>query len=98
MVGLLARTRLLDGRGTDRIGREALLVMTMLGIAVFLAFYLNPEIVRLQEAAFASQEENSKRSAYDAFFRLHKIARALYLLNFALGIAAICAKVRQWGR
>ena len=70
----------------------------MLSIAVLLAFYLNPEIVRLQEAAFAAQDEATKRSAYDAFFRLHKIARALYLLNFALGIAAICVKVRQWSR
>jgi uncharacterized membrane protein len=97
MVGLVARAQLRTDAGA-RIGREALLFTTMLSIAVLLAFYLNPEIVRLQEAAFAAQDEDAKRSAYDAFFRLHRIARVLYLLNFALGIAAICVKVRTWSR
>jgi uncharacterized membrane protein len=97
MVGLLARTHLSTDAGA-RIGTEALLFTIMLTIAVFLTFYLNPEIVRLQEAAFASQAEVSKRSAYDAFFRLHKIARGLYLLNCALAIAAIYLKVRTWSR
>jgi uncharacterized membrane protein len=97
MVGLLARSQL-STNADARIGKEALLFTTMLSIAALLAFYLNPEIVRLQEAAFASQDETAKRSTYDAFFRLHKIARALYLLNFALGIAAICVKVRTWSR
>jgi uncharacterized membrane protein len=97
MVGLLARTQLSMDAGA-RIGTEACLFTIMLCIAVVLTFYLNPEIVRLQEAAFTSQAEASKRSAYDVFFRLHKIARALYLLNVALGIAAICVKVRTWSQ
>jgi hypothetical protein len=97
MVGLLGRARLATDPGKT-IRREVLLVTIMLSIAVFLAFYLNPKIVHLQEVAFGAQDDATKRSAYDGFFRLHKIARALYLLNFALGIAAICAKVRQWTR
>jgi len=97
MVGLIARSQLSTERGTG-IGTDALLFTIMLSIAIFLALYLNPEIVRLQEASFASEGEAAKRSAYAAFFRLHKIARALYLLNFSLGIAAICVKVRIWSR
>ena len=95
MAGLLTRARLSTAAGA-RIRTETLLFTTMLGIAAFLALYLNPEIIRLQEIAFASQGEAAKRSAYEGFFRLHKIARALYLLNFTLGIAALCVKVRKW--
>ena len=96
-LALVARARLPIGEGA-RIGSDAVLLAIMVGIAVLLAWYLNPHIVRLQEAAFAAHDEAAKRSAYDAFFRLHKIARVLYLVNLGLGIGAIATKVLKWNR
>ena len=98
ILGQLARSRLSTGAGSE-IGRgETLVLATMVSIALFLALYLNPEIVRLQDLAFASKEEMAKRVAYDLFFRDHWIARGLYLLNLGLGLIAICVKVRRWAR
>jgi hypothetical protein len=70
----------------------------MVMVAGFLTMYLNPEIVRLQELAFAASEETAKPAAYGDFFRLHWIARALYLINLGLGISVLCLKVRAWAR
>ena len=98
ILGLLARGRLHTDAGSKIGMGEPLVLATMVTIALFLALYLNPEIVRAQEIAFISKEEAAKRSAYDAFFHYHWIARGLYLLNFGLGIAAICMKVRTWTR
>lgn len=74
------------------------LVGVMVMVAGFLTMYLNPEIVRLQELAFAASEEGARRAAYADFFRLHWIARALYLINLGLGISVLCLKVRAWAR
>ncbi len=74
------------------------LVGVMVMVAGFLTVYLNPQIVRLQELAFATSEEAARRAAYADFFRLHWIARALYLTNLGLGISVLCLKVRAWAR
>jgi uncharacterized membrane protein len=98
LLSLLARSRLQRDAGSKVGMEEVLLQGSMISIAVFLTFYLNPQTARLQEAAFASTEELAKSSAYAAFFRYHWIARALYLTNLCLGIAAICVKVRKWAK
>jgi len=98
ILGLLVRSRLYIDTGAEIGMGEPFLLAIMVSIAVFLTFYLNPEIERLQAAAFAAHEEAVKRSAYDAFFRYHWSARGLYLLNFGLGIALMCVKVRKWSR
>ena len=75
---------------------ESILVGGMLLVVTLLAFYISPETVRLQTLAFTSIEGTARQSAYEAFFRFHWIARALYLANLALGIAVVCVKVRNW--
>ena len=70
----------------------------MVMVAVGLTFYLNPEVVRLQELAFATTETEAKKAAYDAFFHYHWIARILYLINLGLGMTLLCMKVRKWVR
>jgi hypothetical protein len=70
----------------------------MVMVAVGLTFYLNPEVVRLQELAFAARETEEKKAAYDAFFHYHWIARILYLINLGLGMTLLCLKVRKWAR
>ena len=70
----------------------------MVMVAVGLTFYLNPEVVRLQELAFAERETEAKKAAYEAFFHYHWIARALYLINLGLGATLLCMKVWKWVR
>ncbi|HEY3197125.1 MAG TPA: DUF4149 domain-containing protein [Nitrospirales bacterium] len=95
ILGLLIRTRLQTDGGPEIATVEPLLLATMVSIAVLLVFYLNPAIVKLQEAAFASKDELAKRSAYVAFFRYHWTARGLYVANLLLGVVAICLKARR---
>jgi hypothetical protein len=95
ILGLLARALLeTDGASQIAVG-EPLVLATMISIAVFLTFYLNPAIVRLQDAAFASTEETAKHAAYATFFRYHWTARGLYLTNLILGMGVICLKARR---
>jgi uncharacterized membrane protein len=95
ILGLLARTRLQTDEGSEIAATEPLLLATMVSIAVLLVFFLNPAIAKLQEAAFASKDEVAKRSTYVAFFRYHWTARALYVANLILGVAALCLKARK---
>jgi hypothetical protein len=86
-------------QGMDGFGMgEFLLLGVMVAVALFLTFYLNPETVRLQDAAFAAKDELEKKSAYDVFFQYHWLARGLYLLNLGLAIVLMCVKVRKWAR
>jgi len=79
-------------------GPEWAVAGIMVMVAVGLTFYLNPEVVRLQELAFAARETEAKKAAYDAFFHYHWIARALYLINLGLGATLLCMKVWKWVR
>ena len=67
-------------------------------VAVYLALVWNPHMVMLQEKALGAHDAAVRQKAYQDFFLGHQIARTLYLLNFGLGIALICVKVRKWSR
>jgi hypothetical protein len=95
MLSMLARGVL----AKDLISRpEWAVAGIMMMVAVGLTFYLNPEVVRLQELAFATRETDAKKAAYDAFFHYHWIARILYLINLGLGMTLLCMKVQKWVR
>lgn len=97
MIGTLVRVAA-AGPWREQIGMTELsLLATMVVIAGSLAFWLNPETVRLQELAFSAQE-GTKRAAYEEFFVYHRAARALYIINLGLGIALLCVKVKKWVR
>lgn len=97
-AGTLVRVVGATGHWKEEIGMtELVLLATMVLIATALAFWLTPETTRLQEAAFSAKAD-AKRAAYDEFFVYHRVARALYMLNFGLGIALLCVKVKQWVR
>jgi uncharacterized membrane protein len=98
VVGMGLRAFFPAGGATPVSLSLVVLVGVMVMVAGFLTMYLNPEIVRLQELAFAASEETAKQAAYGDFFRLHRIARALYLINLGLGVSALCLKVRAWVR
>lgn len=75
---------------------ESLLLLIMIAVAVAIIALLGPHTIALQEHAFAAKEEAEKKQAYEAFFRAHRIVRALYLANLGLGIALMAVKVRHW--
>ncbi len=97
VLGTVART-LAAGSWRMQVGTaEFALLAVMILIVGILAFWLGPETTRLQELAFAAKDE-TKRAAYDEFFLYHRWARALYIVNLALGISLLCVKVRKWVR
>ena len=75
------------------------------GLLVALAFVtclvvvvLGPKAVALQEAAFAADSQEAKTPAYEAFFRMHMIVRALHLINVGLAVSLLTVKFRHWVR
>jgi uncharacterized membrane protein len=77
---------------------EAALFGTMVLVAMLIIAILGPQSVALQEAAFAAKDETARKTAYDAFFRVHMIVRGLYLVNLGLGIVLMTVKLKSWLR
>lgn len=71
----------------------ALTVVTFLVVVV-----LGPEAVELQEAAFTADLQKTKKTALEAFFRMHMIVRALHLINAGIAISLLIVKFRHWIR
>jgi hypothetical protein len=67
-------------------------------IAVLIIAVLGPHAVELQEKAFAAKEEDLRKAAYAAFFKSHMVVRALYVLNFFLGVGLLLTKLKRWMR
>ena len=77
---------------------ETLLFGLMVLVAVLIIAVLGPQSAVLQEAAFATRDEAARKTAYDAFFRVHMIVRALYLVNLGLGVVLMVVKLKSWFR
>lgn len=73
---------------------EAILFGTMVLVASLIIFVLGPQSIALQEEAFGTRDESARKAAYDAFFRVHMIVRALYIANLFLGIGLLATKVK----
>ena len=65
-------------------------------VTALIVLVLGPKAIELQEAAFAAETQEAKKTAYDAFFRTHMIVRALHLINVAVAISLLVVKFRQW--
>jgi uncharacterized membrane protein len=66
----------------------ALVTLMILGV-------LGPQTLALQEQAFEAVSQEEKEAAYEQFFRLHMIVRALHLVNVGLAFALMVVKVRN---
>jgi hypothetical protein len=98
VIGTLTRVRAARLWRTQIGTAELMLFGIMLALAVYLALAWNPHMMMLQEKAFGAQDAVVRQMALQDFFLGHQIARTLYLLNFGLGIALMCVKVRKWTR
>ncbi len=78
------------------IGTVEPVLLTVLACSFgVIVLWLRPEAMALQEQAFAAKEAQEKTEAYEAFFRIHNVTRALYMVNFGLGIALLAVKVKR---
>ena len=84
------------GEAVARVGRaEWLLLSAMGGIAGLIIFVLHPYAAALQAEAFGLKDEQAKKAAFEAFFRLHKPMRSLYVVNVLLGIWLLVLKAKR---
>lgn len=87
-------------RAPDRIPPLTRLEVGLLASLAFatclIVVVLGPKAVALQEAAFAATTPEMKKTAYDAFFDVHLIVRALHLVNGGLAVSLLAVKFRQW--
>jgi hypothetical protein len=67
----------------------------MFVVTVGILGILGPQAVVLQEQAFESISKEEKELAYDQFFRLHMIVRALHLVNVGLAFSLFILKLRK---
>jgi hypothetical protein len=79
-----------------RVGRgEWLLLTAMGGIAGVIILVLHPQAAALQAEAFGLRDEQAKKAAFEAFFRLHKPMRSLYVVNLLLGMWLLVLKAKR---
>ena len=74
---------------------EWLLLSAMGGIAGVIILVLHPQAAALQAEAFGLREEQAKKAAFEAFFRLHKPIRSLYVVNVLLGMWLLVLKAKR---
>lgn len=72
------------------------LMTTLVLVTGSIVLFLGPKAIELQEIAFATEVQEAKKTAYDAFFRVHMIVRALHLINVGLAVTLLVVKFRQW--
>ncbi|NKB82610.1 MAG: DUF4149 domain-containing protein [Nitrospirales bacterium] len=79
------------------IGRvEIGLLIGMILMTGLIVGLLGPKAIYLQEQAFAAEQGPLRKAAYDAFFRLHMIVRALHMMNWVLAVVLFVVKIKRW--
>jgi uncharacterized membrane protein len=79
-----------------QISRGEVIVLALMGfIAGLIIVVLHPQAAALQADAFALTDEQARKTAFEAFFRLHMPLRSLYIVNMVLGIVLIVMKAKR---
>ncbi len=80
-------------------GRSEIGLLTALALVTFLIVAVaGPQAVGLQEAAFAAESREIRQAAFDDFFQLHMIVRALHMINAGLAVGLLVAAFLRWMR
>ncbi len=74
---------------------EVVVLALMVLIAGVIIAVLHPQAAALQAEAFAAKDEQARKTAFEAFFRLHMPIRSLYMVNLVLGIALFVMKAKR---
>ncbi|HTL62234.1 MAG TPA: DUF4149 domain-containing protein [Nitrospira sp.] len=98
LVLLLSAMGYRQWRGECSVGvsrGEWILLSAMGGIAGLIILVLHPQAAALQAEAFGLKDEQAKKAAFEAFFRLHKPIRSFYVVNVLLGIWLLAIKTKR---
>ncbi len=74
---------------------EMAVLAGMVVIAGIIILWLHPYAAALQAQAFAAQEAAAKKEALEAFFRVLKPTRWIYMVDLVLGILLIGMKAKR---
>jgi len=74
---------------------EIILLLSMAITTSVIMGIVGPQTIALQEQAFEAVNELEKKTAYDLFFQMHMISRALYLINVGLATGLLVSKLRH---
>ena len=76
-----------SGEVAATVSRGEWILVSIMGlIAALIIVVLHPQAAALQAEAFALKDEQARKAAFEAFFRLHMPIRSLYVVNVLLGI------------
>ncbi|HXH85782.1 MAG TPA: DUF4149 domain-containing protein [Nitrospira sp.] len=79
-----------------QVSRGEVIVLALMGvIAGLIIVVLHPQAAALQADAFALKDEQARKTALEAFFRLHMPLRSLYIVNMVLGMVLIVMKAKR---
>ncbi len=96
VLGLSLGYRRWNGEPAASVSRGEVIVLALMGlIAAVIILVLHPQAAALQAQAFALKDEQARKAAFEAFFRLHMPIRSLYMVNLVLGMALLVMKVRR---
>jgi uncharacterized membrane protein len=85
-----------SGEPAAQVSRGEVIVLAGMGlIAGLIILVLHPQAAALQAEAFAAQDEQARKAAFEAFFRLHMPIRSLYMVNLVLGTALLVMKASR---
>jgi uncharacterized membrane protein len=87
--------RWMSGQGAA-VSRGEWILLSIMGVIAFLIIMiLHPQAAALQAEAFASKDEQARKAAFEAFFRMHMPIRSLYMVNMVLGMWLLAVKAKR---
>lgn len=96
VLGATTWYRWRQGVSSAAVGRGELVLLAAMGlIAGTIILGLHPQAAALQAEAFGAKDEQARKAAFEAFFRLHMPVRSLYMVNLVLGVALLVLKVKR---
>ncbi len=85
-----------SGESAVAVSRGEWVLLTGMGlIAGLIILVLHPQAAALQAEAFSLKDEQARKAAFEAFFRMHMPIRSLYMVNLVLGLVLIVIKAKR---
>lgn len=96
VLAAVAVYRAWHGHPAVSVSRGEMMLLALMGLlAGAIILVLHPQAAALQAEAFAAKDEQVRKAAFEAFFRLHMPLRSLYMVNLGLGIALLVMKAKR---
>jgi uncharacterized membrane protein len=96
VLAAVAVYRSWHGHPAVSVSRGEMMLLALMGfLAGTIILVLHPQAAALQAEAFGAKDEQARKAAFEAFFRLHMPVRSLYMVNLGLGIALLVMKAKR---